>query len=175
MADNQEIVMLSNQPIVVYTTEDGLISLAVKVKNESVWLTKAQMAELFGRDRTVIGRHIVNVYSEGEQVKEITCAKFAHMGKDEDQEYTPEYYNLDVIISVGYRVHSKQFALDVEKHNAQYQPIDVKVYKCSHDRFLLIDNDVYHIGASLKDLGKKLFAFSKMNTLSADELINRIN
>lgn len=57
---------------------------------------------------------------------------------------------------------SKDLKLDLQKHNTQYQPIDIKVFKDSHDRFLIIDDDVYHIGASLKDLGKKMFAFSKM-------------
>ena len=55
-----------------------------------------------------------------------------------------------------------QFQLDLQRYNAQYSPIVVKTFTCSHDRFLLIDNEVYHIGASIKDLGKKLFAFSKM-------------
>lgn len=58
---------------------------------------------------------------------------------------------------------SKDLKLDLDKHNSQYQPIDIKVFKNSHDRFLIIDDEVYHIGASLKDLGKKMFAFSKMN------------
>lgn len=58
---------------------------------------------------------------------------------------------------------SKDLKLDLQKHNAQYQPIDIKVFKNSHDRFLIIDDEVYHIGASLKDLGKKMFAFSKLN------------
>jgi hypothetical protein len=58
---------------------------------------------------------------------------------------------------------SKELKLDLKKHNTQYQPIDIKVFKNSHDRFLIIDDEVYHIGASLKDLGKKIFAFSKLN------------
>lgn len=63
-----------------------------------------------------------------------------------------------------YTTHiSENLKLDLQKHNTQYQPIDIKVFKDSHDRFLIIDDDVYHIGASLKDLGKKMFAFSKMN------------
>lgn len=57
---------------------------------------------------------------------------------------------------------SKDLKLDLDKHNSQYQPIDIKVFKNSHDRFLIIDDEVYHIGASLKDLGKRMFAFSKM-------------
>jgi len=92
--------------IIIYTTEDGSTNLQVKMENETVWLTQSQMAELFGRDRTVIARHINNCFKEGELDRNITCAKFAHMGKDGDQIYETMMYNLDVIISVGYRVKS---------------------------------------------------------------------
>lgn len=69
---------------------------------------------------------------------------------------------------------SKQLALDIQKHNSQYEPIDVRLFKQSHDRFLLIDNkDIYHIGASLKDLGKKWFAFSKLN-LDINDILNKL-
>ena len=97
-----------NNSIEIYRSQDGSIQLNVKLENETVWLTQSQMAELFGRDRTVITRHINNCYKEGELDKNITCAKFAHMGKDQDQTYETTMYNLDVIISVGYRVKSIQ-------------------------------------------------------------------
>ena len=70
---------------------------------------------------------------------------------------------------------SHQFQLDIDRHNAQYAPIDVETFRLSHDRFLCIDDDVYHIGASIKDLGKKWFGFSKMEILTPDELVERIN
>ena len=70
---------------------------------------------------------------------------------------------------------SRQFQLDIDRHNAQYAPIDVETFRLSHDRFLCIDDDVYHIGASIKDLGKKWFGFSKMEILTPDELEERIN
>ena len=70
---------------------------------------------------------------------------------------------------------SRQFKLDIDRHNAQYAPIDVETFRLSHDRFLCIDDDVYHIGASIKDLGKKWFGFSKMEILTPDELVERIN
>lgn len=92
--------------IVIYQTKDGKTSIDVKLEDETVWLTQAQMAELFQKDRTVIGRHINNVYREGELERDITCAKFAHMGTDQDQTYETKMYSLDVIISVGYRVKS---------------------------------------------------------------------
>ena len=97
-----------NNSIEIYRSQDGSVQLNVKLENETVWLTQSQMAELFGRDRTVITRHINNCYKEGELDKNITCAKFAHMGKDQDQTYETTMYNLDVIISVGYRVKSIQ-------------------------------------------------------------------
>ena len=97
-----------NNSIEIYRSQDGSVQLNVKLENDTVWLTQSQMAELFGRDRTVITRHINNCYKEGELDKKITCAKFAHMGKDQDQTYETTMYNLDVIISVGYRLKSIQ-------------------------------------------------------------------
>ena len=97
-----------NNSIEIYRSQDGSVQLNVKLENDTVWLTQSQMAELFGRDRTVITRHINNCYKEGELDKNITCAKFAHMGKDQDQTYETTMYNLDGIISVGYRVKSIQ-------------------------------------------------------------------
>ena len=98
--------MSQESPLVIYEAPDGTIALDVRLEGESVWLTQAQMAELFQKDRTVIGRHIQNVYREGELERESTCAKFAHVGQVTDQQYETTLYNLDVIISVGYRVKS---------------------------------------------------------------------
>ena len=266
--------------IVLYQPNEQF-QLEVQLRDETVWLNLQQIALLFDRDRTVIARHIRNVYTENELEENITCAKFAHMGTEGDQTYETKYYNLDVIISVGYRVKSQrgvqfrqwatkilkdymlcgyavnqrllnlenqvvsqqkqlaqhqeqidffvrtslppvegifydgqifdaytfindrireaktsiilidnyvddsvlkmldkrakgvsakvytknftpQLSLDLEKHNAQYEPIIVEQFDRSHDRFLCIDETVYHIGASLKDLGKKWFAFNRM-------------
>jgi len=69
---------------------------------------------------------------------------------------------------------SNQFQLDISKHNAQYPAIPVNVFTKAHDRFLIIDNQVYHLGASLKDLGKKWFAFSLMENLPPSDLISRL-
>lgn len=276
---------------------DEIIKLEVHLKNETVWLSIEEMSQLFGRDISVIGKHIRNIFKEEELVKDSVWAKFAYTAAD-GKTYQVDYYNLDVIISVGYRVKSKQgtrfrqwanqvlkeymlkghainsyphrrieeklsehdrqirdladkveffvrtslppvegvffngqifdaykFAidliksaqqsivlidnyvdetvllmlskrrtdvtatiytqrimpqmqLDLEKHNSQYTPVEVKTYRDCHDRFLLIDSqEVYHIGASMKDLGKKMFAFSRLsipatvilNLLDADE------
>ena len=278
--------------IVMYQP-DETIRLEVRMEGETVWLTQAQMAELFDKDRTVIGRHIRNIYKEEELEKDITCAKFAHMGIDGDQQYEYTAYNLDVIISVGYRVKSKrgtkfrqwankilkeyllqghvvnsrivaleqhaakqdveimaiknkidffvrtslppvegifydgqifdayrfvsdlirkaktsvvlidnyiddtvfslldkrregvkaivytksvneQLQLDIKRHNEQYAAIEVRQFNKAHDRFLLIDDEVYHVGASIKDLGKKWFAFTLMHDIKALELVEKM-
>ena len=92
--------------IVIYQAVDGQTELEVHLEGETVWLSQAQMAELFDRDRTVIGKHISNIYREKELDRDTTCAKFAHMGNETDQLYETTLYSLDVIISVGYRVKS---------------------------------------------------------------------
>ena len=105
--------MQEQESIVIYTSEDGQTRVDVRMENETVWLTQAQMAELFQKDRTVITRHINNIFKEGELDKNEVCAKFAHTtrhgaieGKLQIQETV--VYNLDVIISVGYRVKSQR-------------------------------------------------------------------
>jgi prophage maintenance system killer protein len=99
---------MEKNEIVLFESKDGAVSLPVSVEADTVWLSQAQMAQLFGKDRTVIGRHIRNAISDGEIDGTTMCAKFAHVGKDADQTYWTEAYNLDVIISVGYRVKSQR-------------------------------------------------------------------
>ncbi len=94
--------------VVVYSTDDNTLQLDVHLADETVWLNVNQIASLFQRDRTVISRHIRNIYNEKELDENITCAKFAHVGADNDQIYETVHYNLDVIISVGYRVKSQR-------------------------------------------------------------------
>ena len=91
--------------LLMYTTEDGLTKIEATLVNDTVWLSIEQMAELFQRDRSVIGKHIRNIFKEGELKKESVWAKFAHTAGD-GKTYQVDYYNLDVIISVGYRVKS---------------------------------------------------------------------
>ena len=114
--------------IVIYQTNDGETSIDVKFKDETVWLSQAQMAELFQKDRSVISRHINNIFKEGELEESLVCAKFAHTkdyGRREGftQKAETTLYNLDVIISVGYRVKSKrgtQFRIWANKILKQY-------------------------------------------------------
>lgn len=274
--------------IVMYQP-DETIRLEVRMDHETVWLTQAQMAELFQTDRTSIVRHVNNIYKTGELEQESTCAKIAQVqieGKRTIKRMIL-YFNLDMIISVGYRVNSKrgvkfrqwansvlkdyllkgyvvnqriaalehqvsdlkdkvnffvrtslppvegiffdgqifdayrfvsdlirkakqsvvlidnyvddtvlslldkrqkgvsatiytksvseQLQLDIKRHNEQYTPIEVQQFNKAHDRFLLIDDEVYHIGASIKDLGKKWFAFTLMHDIKATELINKMS
>jgi hypothetical protein len=91
--------------LLIYQAEGQPVE--VRLAGESVWLRQEQLASLFGRDRTVIGRHLRNVFAEGELVQESVCANFAHTAADR-KTYQVEHYNLDVIISVGYRVKSQQ-------------------------------------------------------------------
>ena len=276
----------SNTGEIVMYQPDETIRLEVRMGEETVWLTQQQMATLFQRDQSVIARHIRNIYKEEELDEEGTYAKFAYMGHDGLQLYEVTHYNLDVIISVGYRVKSKrgtkfrqwanqilkdyllkgyvvnqrisvlehqvadltekvnffvrsslppvegiffdgqifdayvqivnlikqakqsiilidnyidettltmlskrdtnvsatiytsqlsnQQQLDITRHNQQYPPITVNICKRNHDRFLIIDDVVYLFGASLKDAGKKLFAYIKMQDTPAAELLNNI-
>ena len=272
---------------------DNSIELEVRIEAETVWLTQAQMAELFQKDRTVVTRHINNVFAEGELDQE-SNVHFLHIPFSDRP---VKLYSLDVIISVGYRVKSQrgtqfrrwanqvlkeyllkgyafnqqllhleerfdnrlikherqidelsekvdffvrtslppvegvfydgqifdayvfasnliksakssivlidnyvdesvlttlskrennvsakivtksisdQFLLDLNRHNSQYPQIDVEERTNIHDRFLIIDDSVYHIGASLKDLGKKLFAFSKLG-ISPEVILNVVS
>ena len=96
--------------IIIYQTEDGLTKIDVNMQDETVWLSLEQMAELFQRDKSTISRHIKNIFDDGELPRESTVAKFATVQYEGDRqvERAIEYYNLDVIISVGYRVKSQR-------------------------------------------------------------------
>lgn len=96
--------------IIMYQTEDGFTKISVNMHDETVWLTLDQMAELFQRDKSTVSRHIKNVFDEGELERESTVANFATVQTEGDRQVTRniDYYNLDVIISVGYRVKSRR-------------------------------------------------------------------
>ena len=106
---NDEAMNLENK-IVIYQTEDGQTQIDVRMENETVWLTQAQMAELFQTDRTSIVRHINNIYKVEELERDATCAKIAQVQKEGERTVRRlvPYFNLDMIISVGYRVNSKR-------------------------------------------------------------------
>lgn len=284
--------------IILYQPDDTL-TLDVRVEDETVWLTQAQIVELFDSSKSNISEHLKHIFESGELKREATVRKFRTVRMEGTRSVvrTLEFFNLDVIISVGYRVNtvrgihfrqwannilkeyllkgysinqrlmlledkvdrrfseydrhllqldekidffirsslqpkegiffngqifdayaliadiirqakkrivlidnyiddsvlvqlskrqpgvavdiydsqiSRQLRQDVEKHNEQYPGVTLHRYTKAHDRFLIIDEDVYHIGASLKDLGKKLFAFSKMEVMKGSELLARL-
>ena len=105
MKNRENVNQKSN--IIIYTTEDGLTKIETTFDEDTVWLSIDQMAELFQRDKSTISRHIKNIFSEGELVRESVVANFATTAAD-GKTYQVDYYNLDVIISVGYRVKSKR-------------------------------------------------------------------
>ena len=93
---------LFGSEMMIYTTEDGLTKIETTFDGDTVWLSADQMAELFQRDKSTISRHIKNIFTEGELVRDSVVAKFATTATD-GKTYQVEYYNLDVIISVGYQ------------------------------------------------------------------------
>ena len=278
--------MDNKNEIILYQPNEE-IKLEVRLDNETVWLTQAQMAELFGVQRQAITKHLKNIFDSEELDKGSTSSILELLQKEGGRMVNRqvELYNLDVIISVGFRVNTKRgiqfrqwankvlkeyllrgysinqrferleqrvaetenkidffvrtslppvegifyngqifeaykfvndlirsakhqitlidnyiddsvlamldkraenvrtqiytqeinskLQTDIDKHNSQYKEIEVTVFKNCHDRFLIIDNDVYHIGASIKDLGKRWFAFCKMG-ISANEILNKL-
>lgn len=287
---------MKNEIVLYYSDELAeRIEVRMDEENETFWLSQEQIAQLFERDRTVINRHLKNIFKEGELDEKVACAFFAHTTqhgaiKGKTQERNVKFYNLDAILSVGYRVNSKrgtqfriwanqilkdylmkgyalnqrmnrienrvenlavkvnqidfqikttelptqgvffdgqifdayeftskiirsakknivlidnyidentlthlskkkktvkvylltkssnrQLDLDISRANEQYGNFKLKTFTKSHDRFMIIDgNEVYHLGASLKDLGRKWFAFSKMETKSVEGIVNEI-
>ena len=99
--------MSKQSEMIIYQTQDGLTQIDVTFDNDTVWLSLDEMASLFQRDRSVIGKHIKNIFTDGELQRDSVWAKFAHTAND-GKEYLVDYYNLDVIISVGYRVKSQR-------------------------------------------------------------------
>ena len=186
--------------------KSGELELNVSVKEGTIWLRQNEISLLFQKDRTVITRHINNIFKDNEVDEKSNVQKMHIANSDKPI----KIYSLDIILAVGYRtnsakaiafrqwatsiikdyiingytinsdkitnerfvslenkvnsISSKQFRLDIDKYNSQYNNLTIKINKNYHDRFLLIDeNELYHIGASLKDLGKKVFAFNKIN------------
>ena len=163
----------------------------VRLEDDTVWLTQQQMAELFQTTKNNVTLHIGNVYKEHELVAESTSKESLLVRMEGKRQVTRQrkLYNLDVIISVGYRVKSqrgtqfRQWAnkiikeyllrgytinLQLQQMQQLYQQqygrnIEVKEYNNRfHDRFLILDDALYHFGASFKDIGKRLFAFELM-------------
>lgn len=152
---------MNTSEIQIFTTKDGKTEIEVKLEKETVWLNREQLSQLFNRDRTVIGRHIKNIFDEGELVKEVVCANFAHTTqhgaiKGKEQTKTTQYYNLDVIISVGYRVKSlrgTQFRIwanqILKDHLIQGYSINEKRLKQKTEQLTELQNTVKLLGQVL--------------------------
>ena len=157
-----------NDKIVIYRTADGQTTVDVRMDGDTVWLSQAQMAELFQKDRTVIGRHINNIYKEHELERETTCANFAHVGKDADQTYQTALYNLDVIVSVGYRVKSQrgtQFRIWANKVLKDYLVKGYAVNKVlTEQRYTELKQLVAVLGRTVK----------AQETLTSDDALNLV-
>lgn len=122
-----------------------------------------------------INMHIKTIYKDKELLENRTIQKYLIVQQEGKRKVKREvdHYNLDEV-TIYTKTISKQLNLDLQKYNSQYKPIEIKKFKNSHDRFLILDDkEVYHIGASLKDLGKKWFAFSKMDMGSFD-ILNKL-
>ena len=98
------------QEILLYKDSNGNVKVDVFIMNEDIWMSQAQLARLFDVDRSVITKHLRNIFNEGELLKDSVCAKIAHTASD-GKKYNTQFYNLDAIISVGYRVNSKKATL----------------------------------------------------------------
>ena len=98
--------------IIIYQP-DSTLKLEVRLEDETVWLTQQQIADLFGTKRPAITKHLTNIYKSGELEENNTCSILEHMGNDGKQRYTTKYYNLDAILSVGYRVNSRNATFSV--------------------------------------------------------------
>lgn len=144
--------------IIIYQTEDGLTKIDVSMQDETVWLTQEQMAELFQRDKSTISRHIKNIFVEGELDEKVVVVEFAttsqHGAMDgKTQNNITKFYNLDVVISVGYRVKSQrgvQFRIWATERLKEYNPavnfykrlgyeiVDEKYDRVGHEDYLMI-------------------------------------
>ena len=125
--NNHIIPQNSFTEFLLYTTPDGKVKVEIFLRNENIWLTQAKIAEFFDVDRSVITKHLKNIFESGELQETSVCANFAHTA-DDGKTYNTKFYNLDSIISVGYRVNSVQathfciWATQVLKEEKQIKP-----------------------------------------------------
>jgi prophage maintenance system killer protein len=150
---------LKNNSIIIYENKEGQIKLYVHLSDETLWLTQKQISELFQRERSVITKHINNIFQE-EELEEISvCAFFAHTGAD-GKNYNTKYYNLDAILSVGYRVNSKQGTLFRKWASSVLKEHLVKGYSLNQEKLL---------AGKIKDLQMSIDLISK--TLVNNDLL----
>ena len=186
--------------MMLYQSKDLQVKLDVLVENETVWLSQKQMATLYGTAVPAISKHIKNIFESGELHTNSTVSKMEIVQQEGERTVcqTTTMYNMDMIIAVGYRVNSIQatnfriwatqvikeylyrgyaiYQLDVNRQNMQYPPVQLRVLSSVHDRFLLLDDRVlYTFGASFKDLGRKLFCFTQIESADMVEVVRRLS
>ena len=159
--------MTQETQIVIYKAKDGQTKLDVQLKDETVWLNLAQLTEHFQRDKSVISRHINNVFEEGELSRSSTVAKYATVQTEGSRQIKRkiEFFNLDVIISVGYRIKSKrgtQFRIWANQIIKDYL---VKGYVLNEKRLTETQNRLDEVTSSIKLMGRII----KQNALTANE------
>ena len=185
MAKEKELEQVEGQQLPVENKVESLIRV---IRGQQVMLDR-DLAELYGVETKRLNEQVKrNIERFPEdfmfQLTKEECLR-CQIGTSNEGRGGARYFpyvftenGVSMLSSVSAVIYtqqiSRQFQLDIDRHNAQYAPIDVETFRLSHDRFLCIDDDVYHIGASIKDLGKKWFAFSKLDILSPDMLIEKI-
>lgn len=153
--------MQQNSDIEIYQSSDGQTQVAVTFDQDTVWLSQEQLSDLFNRDRTVIGRHIRNIFTEGELKEDLVCANFAHTTqhgaiKGKTQTRIAKFYNLDVIISVGYRVkslHGTQFRQWASQRLKDYL---IKGYSVNQQRLEQTNQEIQILRSGIQILGRAI-------------------
>jgi hypothetical protein len=157
--------------IIIYQTTDKTVQVEIQFEHETFWLTQQQIADLFGTQRPAITKHLGNIFKSGELDEKVVSSILEHT----TQHGALKGKTQDVKVTLLSKSISNQLNLDIQKANEQYGQFEIKTFTLSHDRFLIIDsNEIYHLGASLKDLGKKWFAFSKLEKASVQSILNSI-
>ena len=142
--------------IIKFKNESVEVDVKVSPLEDTVWLTKGQMAVLFDRDRSVVSKHINNIYNEGELDKKSTCAKNAHVVVNRERLYETELYNLDVVISVGYRVKSKRGILFRQWANNILKEYLIKGYAINKDRTLVTNENYVRLINKVESLDERV-------------------
>ena len=160
---------MEENKIVIYQTEDGQTQIDVRMENETVWLTQAQIAELFGTKRPAITKHLKNIYLSEELDEASTCSILEHMGNDGQQMYNTKYYNLDAILSVGYRVNSKNATRFRQWANRVLRHFLVKGYAVS-DR--IRKEQISELRQLVQVVGRAISNQEVAETIESQDLLN---
>lgn len=152
---------MNSSAIEIYQSPDGQTEVEVTFENETVWLNQEQLSQLFERDRTVIGRHIKNIFKEGELVEQEVCAKFAHTTKHgaiegKTQTNIASYYNLDTIISLGYRVKSKRGIQFRQWASQRLKDYLIKGYSINEKRLEQTNQEIQVLRSGIRILSRAI-------------------